>query len=386
MKLPRLDTLFLRLFVLMWATLIASHLLAFAVSIPLTTGGQSPALRLGWIELLSLPSLPPGNLLSGEPPPPGSAPAEPQDRPPMSIRPAGAPNGLPPLTLWTDYALRALLIGLGAWWGARWLSRPMQRLANAARALPQDLEQGRHPPALDEHQGTVEVRESAHVFNQMARQLQQQFDQRSLHMAAVSHDLRTPLTRLRLRVEQLPGPVATSASADIREMDELINASLTVMREQASGEAPSLVDLCALLQAMVDDLLEQGQPIELAHEAQGNEAAGRINVRVRPASLRRALGNLLSNALRYGHRAHLRLHPMGNRIAVMIDDEGPGIAESDLERVFEPWVRLPGESRVHGSGLGLAIARDLVHRDGGTLTLHNLPTGGLRATLSLPQA
>ena len=158
----------------MWATLIASHLLAFDVSIPITTGGDSPISRLGWRNLPSLPRLPPGNLLSpdsmpAQPPAPrvgpGLQPGEGRSQP------TDEPLGLPPITLWTDYALRSLLIGLGAWLGARWLSGPMRRLAGAAQQLSQGLEQGRQPPALGEQQGTVEVRETARVFNHMTQQL-----------------------------------------------------------------------------------------------------------------------------------------------------------------------------------------------------------------------
>jgi signal transduction histidine kinase len=396
MKLQRFDTLFLRLFVLMWVTLVASHLLAFAVSIPITTGHESPATRWGWRNLQALPSLPPGSLIPGSPagdavdsPPRPVARPEPGPPPEGPTRRGGSGEGpgLPPATLWTDYALRALLIGLGAWLGARWIAGPTRRLADAARQLSQGLEQGRQPPVLDEHQGTVEVRETARVFNHMTRQLQEQFDQRSLHMAAISHDLRTPLTRLRLRIEPLAGKVAHSASADIREMDELINASLAVMREQSGGTDPAVVDLAALLQSMVDDMQEQGHAVELHRPGDERAASSnRVQVRVQPASLRRTLGNLISNALRYGHRASIQLTPTDNGVTVTVDDEGPGIAAEHLERVFQPWVRLPGENRSQGNGLGLAIARDLVAREGGTLSLSNRPGGGLRATLTLPSA
>lgn len=389
-KRPRFDTLFLRLFVLMWVTLIASHLLAFAVSIPLTTGGESPVSRLGWRNLPEFPSLPPGNPLNpdlrpAQPMPPHAGPGPDGPGP---HGPAGAPGlgpgpgvrpGLPAQTLWLDYALRALLIGLGAWLGARWLAAPMQRLSGAAAELSQGLGQGRAPPRLDEQRGTVEVRETARVFNRMTQKLQHQFEQRSLHMAAISHDLRTPLTRLRLRIERLPDAAAQAASADIREMNELIDASLAVMREQSGGEA-GVLDLAAMLQSLVDDLAEQGQPVDLAGELPA------ARVRAHPASLRRIVGNLVGNALRYGQRAHLGLEVVAEGVALHVDDEGPGIPPELLEHVFQPWVRLPGERQPGGSGLGLAIARDLAQREGGTLTLSNRSEGGLRATLVLPLA
>lgn len=397
MKRPRFNTLFWRLFVLMWVTLILSHFTAFVLSIPLTTGSGSPVERMSGADLANLatlPSLPPGNPLTArsdaaapagptEPRPGGMAPPGPwPDGPPPMGLPGGvdgAPPALPAQTLWFDYALRALLIGLGALLGARWLAAPMQRLSRAAAELAQGLSQGRRPPALNEDRGTVEVRETARVFNHMTQRLQEQFDQRSLHMAALSHDLRTPLTRLRLRIERLPEAVAQAAIADIREMDEMIDASLAVMREQSDGAEPRVVDLGAMLQSLVDDLCEQGEVVDLADPPA-------VRVRVHPASLRRILGNLVGNALRYGQRARLSLEPGAAGVAVYVDDDGPGIPPEQLERVFQPWVRLPGEQRPSGSGLGLAIARDLAQREGGTLALRNRPTGGLRATLVLPVA
>jgi protein-histidine pros-kinase len=286
---------------------------------------------------------------------------------------------LPARALWLDYALRALLIGCGAWLGARWLAAPMQRLTRAAHALPQGLEQGRPPAALDEDHGTLEVRETARVFNQMAQRLQRQFDQRSLHMAAVSHDLRTPLTRLRLRLERLSDDaVAQAAIADLREMDELIESSLAVMREQSGDTATAEVDLGALLQSLVDDLAEQGQAVSM------DDGAPPVRVRAHTASLRRIVGNLVGNALRYGQRARVAMATQADQVSVTVDDNGPGIPPDRLEQVFEPWVRLEGVQRPGGNGLGLAIARDLALREGGSLTLTNRPEGGLRATLSLP--
>lgn len=395
MKRLRVDTLFLRLFVLMWVTLIVSHLMAFVWSIPLTTGGESPATRSDIGHWPALPSLPPGNPFSsgeslGQHRPPEGRPhaAARPDEPPASLRlshggpaPGGGPGdfpGLPMRTLWLDYTLRALLIGLGAWLGARWLAAPMQRLSSAAAELSQGLGRGRELPQLDEQHGTREVRETARVFNHMTQRLQHQFEQRSLHMAAVSHDLRTPLTRLRLRIERLPEPAAHAASADIREMNELIDASLAVMREQSGGAPPSVLDLSALLQALVDDLADQGQVVDLASPLPV------VRVQVHPATLRRVVGNLVGNALRYGQRAWVSLDLGPDQVAVHIDDAGPGIPPDQLERVLQPWVRLPGAPRAGGSGLGLAIARDLMQREGGTLSLSNRAAGGLRATMTLP--
>jgi len=371
---PRFDTLFVRLFLLMWAVLVISHLVAFTWVVPWSQTGHGVGMVQNVAERVlrgpAVPSLPPGSLLgSGSPAPSVSAPPEQKVR----SRPA-LPRGM----LWLDYALRALVIGLGAWLGALWLSRPMRRLTHAATELPQGLEQGRRPTPLNESRGTLEVRQTARVFNQMAERLQRQFDQRSLHMAAVSHDLRTPLTRLRLRLESLPAEVRQAAVADLREMDELIESSLQVMQEQSGGADAVPVDLGALVQSLVDDLIEQGKPVQLQSDL------SELRVRAHPASLRRILDNLVGNALRYGQRAWLRVRVLEGEVQVLINDDGPGIAPEQLAQVFVPWVRLSQAARPGGNGLGLAIARDLARREGGDVSLDNRPQGGLQAILHLP--
>lgn len=390
-RLGRLDSLFLRLFLLMWVTLVLSQLVAFSIVSPVGTQWVGRLSTDGAAALPPLPSLPPGNPLvggmDGGPPPRGSAwrpPAPPGFRS-EGDRPLAGGGDLPARALWLDYMLRALLIGVGAAIGARWLSVPMQRLAQASTTLSKGLAEGRAPPALDDTRGTVEVRDSARAFNRMAQALKHQFDQRSLHMAAVSHDLRTPLTRLRLRLEQLPSDAARAAGADIRAMDELIDASLAVVREQSTGAEPALLDLGALLQSLTDDLTEQGLPVVL--DGDGGTALA-VRVRAHPASLRRVMDNLVGNALRHGGVARLGCRWVDGWAEVTVDDDGPGIPPEQLERVFQPWVRLPegtgASGSGSGSGLGLAIARDLTQREGGTLTLSNRPEGGLRASLRLP--
>lgn len=384
-RLRRIDTLFLRLFLLMWVTLVISHLFAFSVVSPAGTGWVARLPSEGVSALPPLPSLPPvgpleaGGPREGAPPPPWSV-----QRP---LPRDGAPGqGMPARSLWLDFALRALLIGVGAAIGARWLSAPMRRLAQASATLSQGLAEGRDPPALDEGRGTAEVRASAQAFNRMAQALKQQFEQRSLHMAAVSHDLRTPLTRLRLRLEQLPAEAAQAAAQDIRAMDELIDASLAVVREQSTGAPAALMDLGALLQSLVDDRAEQGQPVALAEPV---DDAPPLRVRAHPASLRRIVDNLVDNALRYGRVARLDARLDGGaagQVRVTVDDEGPGIAPEFIPQVLRPWVRLSSGEGASGSGLGLAIAHDLAQREGGRLLLENRAEGGLRATLVLPAA
>jgi protein-histidine pros-kinase len=255
----------------------------------------------------------------------------------------------------------------------------MRKLARASAELAQGLPEAKALPQLDEESGTHEVRQAASVFNAMARRLQQQFDARSLHMAAVSHDLRTPLTRMRMRLENSADPSARASIADIREMDELVASSLAVLREQRDAMPPGVIDLGALLQAMVDDLADAGQAVETGELPP-------LRVRAHSASLRRVIGNVVGNALRHGGSARVFAREEGGRAIVTIDDDGPGIPPEHLERVFEPWVRLQGDRAQVGHGLGLAIARDLAERDGGMVTLANRAQGGLRAEVTLPLA
>jgi len=399
----RHDTLALRLFVLMWLTLALSHLAAFLLAVPLTTpGGGLDGNRLS--QMPTLPSLPPGSLLgandattaapggppAGAPPdgplgagpngapnaPPGAPPGSPPGPPTGAAAVSGSPPPLPASVLWVDYAIRLVVIALGAALGARWLAAPMDRLSRAAGTLAHGLPQGRQPPRLDEGHGTAEMREAARVFNRMAERLAEQFDARSLHMAAISHDLRTPLTRLRMRLEPLDAPEAV---ADIHEMNALIDSSLAVLREQRDDVPAEPIDLAALLQAMVDDLADQGHDVTAS-------TLPPARVRAHPAALRRVIGNLLGNALRYGRRARVGLRPAGPRIELWIDDDGPGIPPEQIELAFQPWRRLGAGPAGHpaGHGLGLSIARDLAARDGATLTLLNRPEGGLRALLDMP--
>jgi signal transduction histidine kinase len=364
------DTLFKRLFALLWVALVVSHLagfLAFRSSLP--PGDSGPPLS----QLPALPSLAPAPW-SHEGPPPAPPPGAPN----VGGPPAGPPPQQQPPGLWLDYLVRALIIGGAAWWGARWLSAPMRRLAAAAHELGTSMGR-RTPAALDERRGTVEVREAAVVFNRMARKLHEQFDARGLFMAAISHDLRTPLTRARLRLEQrLPDPLIERCIADLREMDELLDGVLDALRDERASEAAQPIDVFALLQALCDDLAEQGHMLRLT----GASAVARAQ----PSALKRVLGNLLSNALRYGDGpVEVALTQHDDALRITIDDHGPGIPQAQLRAVFEPFVRLEtSRSRATGGvGLGLHIARELALRNGAQLTLANRPEGGLRAELTL---
>lgn len=389
------DSLFKRFFLLMWAALVLSHLAAYSV---VMLRGALPV-RPADMPLPTFPSLPPTPGVPGtaprfpppspgpgaRPPGPGPVPGEVGPAPSPASAPPGAwprRGGLPPADLALDYGVRLLVIALAAWWGARWVTAPMRRLAGAAQQLGPALRSDAPLPRLDEAGGTREVREAARVFNAMAAQLQQQFRARSLLMAAVSHDLRTPLTRLRLRLERLEdAALAQRCIADLREMDALVESALELVRSEQALEPARPTDLLALVQALADDRAEQGEAVHCEGEA--------ATARVQPVALRRVLNNLLDNALRHGTQAWLALRREGGTVSISVDDDGPGIPEAQLQAALDPFVQLADDPRGRhraGLGLGLHIAHDLVRRQGGTLSLHNREGGGLRALVRLPLA
>ncbi len=259
----------------------------------------------------------------------------------------------------------------------RRLARPMRGLANAAGRL------GRGEAVEDlPEAGPVETRETVRAFNLMRARLDRFVRDRTAMLAAVSHDLRTPITSLRLHAEFVEdAETRTKILAALDEMQRMTEDALAFIREDMQGEETRTVDIHALLDSTAADLAELGHDIAVADSA-------RLLVACRPAALRRALRNLLENAAAYGFRAAVRIERDGEEVRIVVEDEGPGIPEADLERVFEPFVRLEASrSRdTGGSGLGLAIARGIVRGHGGDISLENRAEGGLRATVALPEA
>lgn len=406
------DTLFKRLFLLMLLALVVSHLCAF-FTVRYFHGLEPGPPRAGAAGSLPvLTSLPPGGLMpraaspaqapnsrgpgdrgpaggpSGRPPPPEfGGPAGPPPDGPGSPSGLAGDDGLPSDALWLDYFVRLIVIGAAAWGGARWLSSPMRKLARASAALGRSIKQRQPSPQLDEQRGTLEVRQAAQVFNTMAQQLHAQFDAQGLLMAAISHDLRTPLARLRMRLEQMQDdePQAQRCISDVREMDQLIGSVLGMMRDQHATEARERIDARALVQSLADDLAEQGQPVTVEDAA--DDSATPV-VLARPTSLKRVVGNLIGNAVRHGGSARISMAVHGAEFRLAIDDDGPGIPPHQLDAVFQPFYRADTSrgSGTPGSGLGLYIARDLVEREGGRIGLANRPGAGLRATVTLPLA
>jgi signal transduction histidine kinase len=260
---------------------------------------------------------------------------------------------------------------------ARRLAGPMRRLALAADRLGR----GEAVAALSE-EGPEEVRRSIQAFNRMRERLDRFVRDRTAMLAAISHDLRTPITSLRLRAEFVDDEETRSRILDtLDEMQGMTEATLAFAREEAADEETRTVDLAALVDSVVADLAEVGHAVAFA-------GAERTLIACRPGALRRALANLVVNAATYGKRATVRLERDPGELRVVIEDEGPGIPGRERERVFEPFVRLePSRSRATGGiGLGLAIARTIVRNHGGDIVLENRAERGLRATVHLPHA
>lgn len=275
--------------------------------------------------------------------------------------------------LFVSLAVLLTVVGL-ALLGIRWLTRPLSVLARAARQLGDDLES---PPLAE--RGPRELRDTAAAFNRMSERIRRQVDERERLFSAISHDLKTPITRLRLRAEMLADSRQREAFVrTLDELDQLVKGALASVKGLDLHERTEPVDLDALVAALVDELAIFGETIGV----QGS--AGMIEAK--PLALKRCLGNLLENAVFYGERVEVSLDREAGMAQVTFSDDGPGIPVDQRERVFEPFVRLePSRSRhTGGSGLGLSIARHIAHAHGGDIGLDQAPAGGLRVVLRLP--
>jgi signal transduction histidine kinase len=258
----------------------------------------------------------------------------------------------------------------------RRMTRPMAELAAAAERLGR----GEAVPPVPER-GPEDVRQTTRAFNRMHDRLQRFVQDRTRMLAAISHDLSTPLTSLRLRAEFVEGEETRSKILEtLDEMERMTEATLAFAREEARREDTRTVDLAALVDSLCQDLRDLDMDVTYSGPPS-------LLYPCRSVSLKRALRNLVENAVTYGRRARVALEPSAAEVCTIIDDDGPGIPEADFERVFAPFVRLE-ESRSQetgGIGLGMAIARSIVRGHGGDIALANRAEGGLRVTLHLPR-
>lgn len=269
----------------------------------------------------------------------------------------------------------AVAILLSAW-VLGFTTRPLRRFAAAANRLGVDM----NAPSLDEA-GPREVRLAAAAFNQMQRRLRAFVEDRTRMLAAVSHDLRTPLTRMRLRVEFIDDDATRDKMLDdLAEMESMIGATLAFARDEATREPIEPIDLTDLLGRVSEDWRDGGRPVSFFPSPQP------VRIMARRMGLKRALGNLVDNAVKYGDSAEISLSSDSDSVTIIIDDQGPGLPESEFENVFRPFYRVEtSRSReTGGTGLGLSVANDVIRAHGGEIILANRPEGGLRVAVTLP--
>jgi len=252
--------------------------------------------------------------------------------------------------------------------------RPIRRLAQAVN----DFGKGRDVGDF-QLEGATEIRRAAAAFNVMRARIQRSIAQRTEMLAGVSHDLRTPLTRMKLQLAmQRKRPEVAELQSDVEEMERLVNAYLAFARGE-SGEEVVDTDIAVLLDEVVAAARREGKAVALDVDAP-------LTVPARPDALRRCLTNLVSNATRYGERVAVTAGRRSDGIEIIVDDDGPGIPPDKREDVFKPFFRLEASRNPEtgGTGLGLAIVRDVLRGHGGDVTIEDAPAGGVRARVRLP--
>lgn len=277
------------------------------------------------------------------------------------------------VALW--FGVSVLLLAPIAYLFTRRFAAPIADFARAAERL------GRDPgaPALTTVGGPAEVRAAAASFNDMQERLRRYVHDRTAMIGAIAHDLRTPLTRLRFRVESAPPKLAGKMTGDIDEMEQMIAAVLAFVRDATHQGEHQRLELSSLVETVAHDMADTGKDVQA-------DAPQPVVVYGDALALRRLVANLLDNAVKFGSRARARVYAEGGSAVVEVDDDGPGVPDVERERVFEPFHRgEPSRSRATGgAGLGLAVVRTIARSHGGEAELENRPEGGLRARARLP--
>ncbi|MBC3950722.1 sensor histidine kinase [Pseudomonas folii] len=346
------DTLFARLFGGALIAILLAHLLAFM-----------------WFRFYGFPPPPPPPMSESGQQIEGRAFQRPENGPPPGHRPPFFRGPVVPLIF------QLITLVIAAWYGAKALSRPIQRLSNAAERLSENLDS---PPM--EVKGPLEARQAAQTFNLMQQRIREQVQQRGRMLAAVSHDLRTPLSRLKLRVEQIDEPrLHGQMTQDLNDMIGMLDATLTYLNEQRTSEIVQLFDLQALIESLAENAQDNGDDVQSSGQC--------LPLKTQPMALRSCINNLIDNALRYAGQARVEIIDDAQHVRVMVIDHGPGISIEHHEAVFEPFYRLEGSRNRNsgGVGMGMTIARDAARRMGGDLSLAETPGGGLTAMLVLPR-
>ena len=272
------------------------------------------------------------------------------------------------------FGLSILLIAPLAWLLARRLAAPLAAFAGAADRL------GRDPRAAPlEMRGSTEILAAAAAFNQMQERLRRYVDDRTAMVGAIAHDLRTPLTRLKFRIEAVPEALKPKLAADIDQMEAMIAATLGFVSDATRPRERTKMELASLVESIVDEMAETGAAASV-------DRTEKLVIEADPIALRRLVSNLVENALKYGAVARARVYADGHDAVIEVDDDGPGIPDHERERVFEPFFRgEPSRNRETGGiGLGLAVVRSVARAHGGDAEVINRPGGGLTARVRLP--
>jgi signal transduction histidine kinase len=257
----------------------------------------------------------------------------------------------------------------------RWVTRPLHALTVAADELGRDINR---PPLAEK--GPTDVRRAARAFNNMQARLIRVIEERTRLLTAMSHDLKTPITRMRLRAEMLEDhSLRDKFESDLGEMEAMVTETLLFMRGLSGREPKQPIDVVGLLESIQGDNETMGRSVNIDGRASQP-------VMGNPGLLKRCVSNLVDNAVLYGQEADIRVEEDTAQLTIRVRDRGPGIPEQELEAVFEPFVRLEGSRNreTGGTGLGLSIARNIARAHGGEVRLVNRVSGGLEAVLTLP--
>ena len=282
-----------------------------------------------------------------------------------------------PIAIFVELGIVAVVLTIALYWMTRSITKPLSDLARSADAVGR----GAQVAPLEER-GADELRNATRAFNTMQERLRRYLDSRTQVLAAMSHDLRTPITRLKLRAESIDDEsLRTRFVADLDEMTQMVQGALGLFRGLNDREAFETVDVNRLVSDMADGFRE------LHHDVVVEGTAGH-NVSAKPQALKRCLANLVDNAVKYGTRTVIHIEDNNQQVVIRVRDNGPGIPPNQLEQVFEPFFRVESSRNrdTGGTGLGLSIARDIAQAHGGSLTLRNLSEGGLEATLTIPRS
>ena len=379
----------------LWLRRMGHNRIATVLHIPLPLSSDAQALLLKRLRTelggrYRVALLPAGTAAAGVIPislPPIGPPDEPPGAYDLQVSGPGTPRvlfrvarispavALPPRLLINLALLVAVLIA-ALYVAALGITRPLSRLAGAADTIGRGA---RAPPVPEK--GARELRNAARAFNSMQERLHRYLDSRTSVLAAMSHDLKTPLTRLRLQVETLIDDPALRERLghELDEMEDMVRGALALFRGLDDQERVEPIDVNALVEAVRRGFVEMGREVSVS----GHAAAPLPG---RPQALKRCLTNLVSNAVNFGDDARIEVHD-GAALRIVVSDAGPGIPPHALERVFEPFYRLESSRNrdTGGTGLGLSIARDVAQAHGGTLSLRNRPQGGLEAELCFPR-